>query len=332
MSERLRYGVVGCGHLGSFHAEKAAQLDDLELVGVYDILPERRAAVAERCGSPACNSIAELLERADALSIVVPTEEHYNEAKRALEAGKHLLLEKPIATTVAEAEQITSLAEKQGVVLQVGHIERFNPACAGLKLLPDKPRFIEGHRLSQFNPRGLDVAVIFDLMIHDIDLVLSLVQSEIAELHASAVAVISDKPDIANARLEFQNGSVANLTASRISVQKMRKLRLFARDNYISIDFLKRTGEHFRLAATGDHSTPQGYLNLAEYEPTKRRILVAQHSYPEVDMLTEEIKSFAAAVRGESPPAVSGGDATKALAIATEIDRVAREGLARVLH
>ncbi|MFH2055103.1 MAG: Gfo/Idh/MocA family oxidoreductase [bacterium] len=332
MNAPLRYGVLGCGHLGSFHAEKAAQIPELELVGVFDIVLERAAAVAEKVHCPVCDTVEEFLQLCDALSIVVPTEDHFVEAERALLAGKHLLLEKPIATSVAEGEQLTALAEQQGVVLQIGHIERFNPACAALQLLPDKPRFIEAHRLSQFNPRGLDVAVIFDLMIHDIDLVLSLVKSEIKELHASAVAVISDKPDIANARLEFANGSVANLTASRISVQKMRKLRLFARDNYVSIDFLKRTSEHFRLAASGDHSTPPGYLNLAEYEPTQRRILVAQQSYAEVDMLTEEIKAFVSAVRGERPPAVSGAEATRALAIAVEIDRVAREGLARVLH
>ncbi len=331
MTTQLRYGVVGCGHLGGFHAEKAAGLPELDLVGVFDILPERAAAVAERAQSPVFASVAELLEQCEALSIVVPTEHHFEEGMRALEAGKHILLEKPIASTVAQAEQLTQLAADRDLVLQIGHIERFNPACAALKLLPETPRFIEGHRLSQFNPRGLDVAVIFDLMIHDIDLVLSLVKSEVTALHAAAVAVISDKPDIANARLEFANGSVANLTASRISIKQMRKLRLFARDNYVSIDFLKRRGEHFRLAASGDDQPPPGYLSLAEYEPTRRRIMIAHQDYPQVDMLTEELKAFAGAVRRESPLLVSGAEATRALAVAVEIERVAHEGLARVL-
>lgn len=331
MAPGIKYGVIGCGHLGRFHAEKAAALTETELVGVFDIDHNKSESIAEACHRRSFASVEELLEQVDAVSIAVPTEVHYQEGMRALRAGKHLLLEKPIACSVAEAEELTETARSGSLKLQVGHIERFNPVCASLKLLPEAPRFIEGHRLSQFNPRGLDVAVIFDLMIHDIDLVLNLVNSDVAEVHASAVAVISDKPDIANARLQFANGTVANLTASRISVQKMRKLRLFARDNYLSIDFLKKRGEHFVLAQQGDGQTHAGYFNLSEYAPTGRKILVGAVDYPDQDALASEIRAFAIAVATNGPVAVDGEAATRALAVALQIETVAREGLDRIL-
>ncbi|MCK4857524.1 MAG: Gfo/Idh/MocA family oxidoreductase [candidate division Zixibacteria bacterium] len=331
MAVKLRYGVIGCGHLGRFHVQKAAALDNVELVGLFDIDGEKGRSAADANQTHAFAEVEELLAEVDAVSIVVPTETHHQEGMRALEAGKHVLLEKPIAVSVSEGEELTNLAARQDVKLQIGHIERFNPACAGLRLLPETPRFIEGHRLSQFNPRGLDVAVIFDLMIHDIDLILSLVDAEVTEVHASAVAVISDKPDIANARLRFANGTVANLTASRISVQKMRKLRLFARDNYVSIDFLQKKGEHFLLAETDATDIPDGYFSAAEYAPTGRRILFGALSYPDCDMLTEEIKSFVDAVQNDRPVVVSGREATAALKVALQIEKSAREGLDRVV-
>ncbi len=331
MAVPLKYGVIGCGHLGSYHIQKAVALPEIELVGVYDIDPERTKSMAATGNCKACSSVDELLDAVDAVSVVVPTEDHYQEGMRALRAAKHVLLEKPIAVTVAEGEELTETASRSGLKLQIGHIERFNPVCASLRLLPDIPRFIEGHRLSQFNPRGLDVAVIFDLMIHDIDLVLDLVKSEVKEVHASAVAVISDKPDIANARLEFVNGAVANLTASRISVNKMRKLRLFARDNYLSIDFLKKKGEHFLLAQEGDQTPKDGYFSLSQYEPTGRKILVGAVDYPDDDALSAEIRSFAASINSDRPVAVDGIAATKALAVAIQIESVAREGLDRIL-
>ncbi len=332
MSEKLKYGVVGCGHLGRFHAEKLVQLPRAELVAAFDIVPEKTQATAEKSGCYACRSIEELLERVDAVSIVVPTESHYAEGVRALEAGKHVLMEKPITRRHEEAARLVALANEKGLKLQVGHIERFNPAAEALRLLPEPPRFIEGHRLGQFSPRGLGVAVILELMIHDIDLILSLVQSEVSEVHASAVAVISEMPDIANARIEFANGTVANLTASRISVQKMRKLRLFARDNYLSIDLNKKSGEHFVLAQLNDEKSWEGYFSALQHEPTGRKIMFRQLSYADYDMLTKEIGSFVDSVLDDIPVAVSGAEATAALKLANQIEDIALENLNKIMR
>lgn len=329
MTEKLRYGVVGCGHLGRVHAEKLASVPNAFLAGVYDIVPEKTNATAEKNGCRACASIEELLSMVDAVSIVVPTEVHHQEAMRAFNAGKHCLVEKPIASTVADAEEVCTIAKKKNLKLQVGHIERFNPISEGFKLLPEQPRFIEGHRLSQFSARGLGVAVILELMIHDIDLILAHVKSPVREVRASAVAVISDMPDIANARIEFANGTVANLTASRISVQKMRKLRFFARDNYLSLDLLNKTGEHFLLAPLKETARP-GYLPALQHEATGRKIMFRQLSYPDFDMLTAEISSFVDCVINDEAVRISGEDATAALSLAKRIEQTAMENLNRI--
>ena len=328
--DTLRYGVVGCGHLGRFHAEKMSAIPNAALTGVFDIIPEKTRATAEKGKCRACESIDELLGLVDAVSIVVPTEVHHQEAIRALNAGKHCLVEKPIASTVADAEAICALAKKKHLKLQVGHIERFNPVSEGFTLLPEQPRFIEGHRLSQFSARGLAVAVILELMIHDIDLILAHVNSPVREVRASAVAVISNMPDIANARIEFENGTVANLTASRISVQKMRKLRFFARDNYLSLDLLNKTGEHFVLAQLNEMALRPGYLPALQHEATGRKIMFRQLSYPDYDMLTAEISSFVDCVLTNAPVRISGEDATAALALAKKIEATAMENLNRI--
>ncbi len=331
MANKLKYGVVGCGQLGRIHAQKVTQIEEATLAAAFDIIPDRTTAVAQSTGCKDCRSIEELLENVEAVSIVVPTESHYAEAKRALEAGKHVLVEKPIATTESEGRELTELAERKRLKFQVGHIERFNPAYEGLKLLPGPPRFIEGHRLSQFSPRGLAVPVILELMIHDLDLLLSVVKSEVKEVHSSAVAVVSDQPDIANARIEFANGTVANLTASRISVNKMRKLRLFAKDNYLSVDFLKKSGEHFVLAPLDDSKSYPGYFCALQHEPTGRKIMFRQLSYTDYDMLTAEISSFVQAIALDRPVAVNGYEATAALALAEKIETIAMENLSRIL-
>lgn len=330
MTEELRYGVVGCGHLGRFHAEKIAAIEGARLTAVFDIVPEKTTATAKQNSARDCRSIEELLDNVDAVSIVVPTESHYAEAKRALMAGKHVLVEKPIAVTEAEGHELTELAAGKKLKLQVGHIERFNPAFKGLSLLPGPARFIEGHRLTQFSPRGLAVAVISELMIHDLDLLLTIVKSQVREVHASAVAVVSEKPDIANARIEFANGTVANLTASRISVKKMRKLRLFAKDNYLSVDFLKMSGEHFVLAPLDDTKSYEGYFSALQHEPTGRKIMFRQLSYPSYDMLTEEIRSFVDAVTQDQAVRVDGREATAALALANRIEAIAMDKLNRM--
>jgi predicted dehydrogenase len=330
MSDKLRYGVVGCGHLGRFHAEKIAAIDNTTLTAVFDIVPEKTTAIAQQNNCQDCRSIEELLDCVDAVSIVVPTESHFSEAKRALNAGKHVLVEKPIAVTEAEGHELTDLATRKNLKLQVGHIERFNPAFEGLSLLPGPARFIEGHRLTQFSPRGLAVAVISELMIHDLDLLLSIVKSPVQNVHASAVAVISEKPDIANARIEFANGTVANLTASRISVKKMRKLRLFSKDNYLSVDFLKMSGEHFVLAPLNDTKAYDGYFSALQHEPTGRKIMFRQLSYPSYDMLTAEIRSFVDAITLNQAVRVDGVQATAALALANRIETIAMDNLNRI--
>jgi predicted dehydrogenase len=332
MTRRLKYGVIGCGHLGRFHAEKVASLEAAELVGVFDIIPEKTTSTADRFHCRPFQSVGELHAAVEAVSVVVPTLVHFEVADRALRAGKHVLLEKPIAATVEQAEALARLAEDHDLKLQIGHIERFNPARQALTLLPEAPRFIEGHRLSQFNPRGLDVAVISELMIHDIDLALSAVASPVKSIHASAVAVVSDCPDIANARLEFENGTVANLTASRISVNKMRKLRLFARDHYLSIDLLKKSGEHFLLTQPGHDSAPEGYFTAVDYSQTGRKILFRSLQYPDIDMLTSEISSFIDAVLNDREVAVTAEDATRALIVAKLIESIADENLNRALR
>ncbi len=330
MADKLRYGVVGCGHLGRFHAEKIAAIENVVLTAVFDIIPEKTTATAQKNGCRKCRDIEEFLDHVDAVSIVVPTESHFVETKRALDAGKHVLVEKPIATTEAEGRELTELAARKGLKLQVGHIERFNPAFEGLSLLPGPPRFIEGHRLTQFSSRGLAVPVISELMIHDLDLLLTVVKSPVQEVHGSAVAVVSDQPDIANARIEFANGTVANLTASRISVKQMRKLRLFAKDNYLSVDFLKMTGEHFVLAPLDDSKPYDGYFCALQHEPTGRRIMFRQLAYPTYDMLTAEISSFVEAIVFDRPVRVGGTEATAALALAKQIETIAMEHLNRI--
>jgi predicted dehydrogenase len=330
MTDQIRYGVVGCGNLGRIHAEKLASITAATLTGVFDVIPEKTIATATANHCRACTSIEELLDSVDAVSIVVPTESHHAEAMRALLAGKHVLVEKPIAITEAEGLELTDLAANRGLKLQVGHIERFNPACAGLGLLPEPPRFIEGHRLSQFSPRGLGVPVILELMIHDLDLILSVVKSPVREVHASAVAVISEQPDIANARIEFANGTVANLTASRISVQKMRKLRLFAKDNYLSIDLLKKSGEHFVLAPLDDTESYAGYFSALQHEPTGRKIMFRQLQYADYDMLTEEIRAFVDAIIHDGVIRVGGREATQALKLANQIEAIALENIRRM--
>jgi len=234
--DKVKVGVIGVGHLGRHHTRVYRQLPQAQLVGVHDIDSEKAQKVAKEFDTRYFENLDDLLERTDAVSLVVPTTIHYALACDILDQGKNLLIEKPITETVKQAEELVSLAGAKNVILQVGHIERFNPAFKAIENLKLEPKFIESHRLAQFNPRGTDVAVILDLMIHDLDLILSLVKSEVKRIDAAGVSVISDSEDIANARLTFENGCVANITASRISARPLRKMRLFQRNSYISLD------------------------------------------------------------------------------------------------
>jgi predicted dehydrogenase len=236
----LKAGVLGAGHLGKIHLKLLQQSNKYDLIGFYDPSTENALKVSEEFGYRSFNSIEELINEVDVVDIVTPTLSHFECAKQAIENGCHIFIEKPITKTVIEAEAIRTLASQKHVMGQVGHVERFNPAFTAVKNMITNPMFIECHRLAEFNPRGTDVPVVLDLMIHDIDIILSIIDSPVKNVHASGVTVISETPDIANARVEFENGCVANLTASRISMKNMRKSRFFQKDAYISIDFLEK--------------------------------------------------------------------------------------------
>jgi predicted dehydrogenase len=303
----LRAAVIGVGYLGRFHAQKYAALPGVELVGVVDVDLSAAERVAAEVGCPAFSDYRELLDMIDLASIVVPTHFHFSVAKDFLAAGRHVLVEKPITETVAEAEELIALARKQGVVLQVGHLERFNPAIVALNGELNKPMFIESHRLTPYRGRGTDVNVVLDLMIHDIDIILNMVKSELTSIHASGVPVLSGEVDIANARLEFASGCVANVTASRVSRDAMRKVRVFQPDAYFSIDYQKR-----RIAVC--RKDGEGMVL-----PGLPGITMLEKGFAESDALMDEIEAFVAAVKNGTPPVVGGEDGRRALEVALQI-------------
>ncbi len=317
---QLRIGIIGVGHLGVLHAKMLADLPDVRLAGVHDLNRARAEGVAAEYKIPAFADIQDLLKEVDAVTIATSTSAHFTAACRALEAGKHVFLEKPITQTPAEAEQLCRLAEQKGLTIQVGHIERFNPAILALEGYEIKPMFVESHRLAQFNPRGTDVAVVLDLMIHDIDIILSFVQAPVTHVDANGVAVVSDSVDIANARLQFENGCVANVTASRISQRKMRKMRLFQPSEYISIDFSEGVAEVFRLVGE-DEPEAKGTMMLGELGSGKykRKIVYEQPEVKEVNALRYELGLFAQAIATGKRPVVSGEDGKRALEVASII-------------
>ncbi|MGE5315747.1 MAG: Gfo/Idh/MocA family oxidoreductase [Acidobacteriota bacterium] len=328
MNTNINVGVVGVGHLGALHAKMYAQIPQAHFVGVYDVNQDRCREIAALYNVRAFESMDELLASVDALSIATVTTHHYETARRALEAGRHVLIEKPITATIAEARELNEIAKAKGLLIQVGHIERFNPAILSLEEYKLAPMFIESHRLSQFNPRGTDVAVVLDLMIHDIDIILSLVQSPVTKIEATGVSVVSETADIANARLVFANGCVANVTASRISQKKMRKMRMFQSNAYISIDFLQGQSEVFRLVDPAD-PTADATMMLGEIErgKKKRKITYEHLEQKEVNALESELQSFLNAIAAGTRPIVSGEDGQHALEVAQEIMK-----LIQVLH
>ncbi len=326
--EPLNIGVIGVGHLGSLHAKMLAELADVRLVGVYDTDAPKAALVAEEFKSVAHDDIDELISACSAVTIATPTTTHYEVAKKAIEQGKHLFIEKPITRSVQEAEELCRLAAARNVLIQVGHIERFNPAILALEKYEINPMFVESHRLAQFNPRGTDVAVVLDLMIHDIDIILSFVKSPVARVDANGVAVVSESADIANARIQFENGCVANVTASRISQRKMRKMRLFQKNGYISIDFSEGQSEVFRLIGDGEEPHAKGTLMLGELGSGKykRQIVYEQPEVKDVNALKHELELFAKAIRGNTTPIVSGEDGRRALEVANIImERISQQ-------
>jgi len=312
----LRVGVVGTGYLGKFHAEKYAAMDGVTLAGVVDTDESAARAVADRLGTTAYSDYKKLFGQVDAVSIVVPTPWHCPIALDLLENDIDIMVEKPITTTLEEADRMIELAEKKGRIVQVGHLERFNPAVHPLKNIVDRPLFIESHRLSVYKTRGTDVSVVLDLMIHDIDIILNFVRSEIKDIRAAGVSIISDSVDIANARLEFESGCVANITASRVSNRSERKIRIFQKSAYIAVDFANSGITLVKKSETDNDGS--GSIPGMEAETL---------SFEKWDALEQELKSFVDCVRHRKPPEVSGHEGRKALQTALAVmDRIHQTG------
>jgi predicted dehydrogenase len=316
----LKIGVLGAGHLGKIHL-KCLQLasETYELLGFFDPSPGAKE-VAAQLGIKAFASIEDLMDAVDVVDVVTPTPTHFDLAEKAIRKGKHIFIEKPLTQTVEQAERLMELSAEYKVMVQVGHVERFNPALLALEDIKLAPMFIEAHRLAAFNPRGTDVSVVLDLMIHDLDIVLSMVDSPVVKVSANGVAVVSDTPDIANARIEFANGCVANLTASRISLKQMRKVRLFQRDAYISLDFLEKNAQVVRLYEKDAPNLPVD-ANLLELQTTTgtKMIHVDMPAIEPVNAIKMELESFGESIRLGAKPKVSIEDGYQALKLAYEI-------------
>ena len=314
----LKVGVLGAGHLGKIHLRLLQESKKYELIGFYDPSEENAKKVALEFGYTSFSSIASLIEAVDVVDIVTPTLSHFDCAKQSIEKGRHIFIEKPITKTVLEAEAIKTLASQYHVQGQVGHVERFNPSFTAVKEMIDNPMFIESHRLAEFNPRGTDVPVVLDLMIHDIDIILSVINSKVKTVHASGVAVISDTPDIANARIEFENGCVANLTASRISMKNMRKTRFFQKDAYISVNFLSKESEVVKMKEVPKNPDEFAMI-LQNAEGVKKQIYFENPAIENNNAILDELESFADAIQTNSTPVVTLSQGAEALRVAQMI-------------
>ncbi|MGB3590568.1 MAG: Gfo/Idh/MocA family oxidoreductase [Nonlabens sp.] len=314
----LKAGVLGAGHLGRIHLKLLNQSDQFELIGFYDANGAHAAQVEQEYGYKYYSDIQELIDACDLIDVVTPTSYHHSSGVQVLEAGKHLFIEKPITVTVAEAEELITLSRKRNLKGQVGHVERFNPAFKAVSDRITNPMFIETHRLAEFNPRGTDVSVVLDLMIHDIDAILSVVDSKVKSVSASGVSVISNTPDIANARIEFENGCVANLTASRISLRKMRKARFFQRDAYISVDFLEKAVEVVRMKDAPEKPGDFDMI-LKNAEGVEKQIYFDNPTIADNNAILEELESFASAILNDTRPIVNLEDGKLALDVALQI-------------
>ncbi len=328
MSEKLKIGVIGTGHLGSIHTKLWQTHIETELIGIYDNDIAKAESVSKENNCKAFNSIEQALSECDAVTIATPTISHHDVAVQSIANNVHCLIEKPITDKYKEAEELISLAEKQKVLIQVGHVERFNPALAALKKYNLQPKFIEAHRLAQFRPRATDVSVIHDLMIHDIDIMLWLIGSKVVKIDANGVAILTNNPDIANARITFENGAVANLTASRISAKPMRKMRIFQKQAYISIDFGNQDVEVFRILGDDDpaakNAIPATMLGLLDEALHNKRIVYEKPEISQSNAIFDEQKAFIEAINKKAPVAVSAHEAAEALRIAELINKQVR--------
>ena len=312
----LKVGVFGVGHLGKFHLNNWKEIKKAELIGFYDPNDTIAEQVAAKYQLTRYTDPDQLIDACDLIDVVAPTPLHFQLCEKAIRKGKHVFVEKPLAASMEEARELEKLVRESNVKLQVGHVERFNPAYLALQNIQLTPMFIEVHRLAQFNPRGTEVSVILDLMIHDIDIILSLVKSEVKSISASGVAVLTDTPDIASVRVEFNNGCVANLTSSRISMKKMRKMRLFQKDAYIGIDFLNKKTEIIKLKTPNDLDV---FAFDIETPNGKKTIALSNPSVPEVNAIRLELEKFCDAILTNTPTLVSEVDGFRAMDIAHQI-------------
>ena len=319
MSTKLiKIGVFGAGHLGKIHLKLINESKMYDLIGFYDVNPDISKKIEKEFGYKYFNDSNLLIESSDAIAIITPTQFHYEIAMKCINENKHIFIEKPIARTVEEAEEIVKFSKEKKIIGQVGHVERYNPAYNLIKNKIGNPMFIESHRLSEFNPRGTDVSVVLDLMIHDIDIILSLVSSEVKNISSSGVSVISNSPDIANARIEFHNGAVANLTASRISLKNMRKLRFFQKETYISVDLYNKKVEVVKMIDP-PNKLDEFALTIENAEGKKKQILFETPKIVNYNAIQVELESFANSINNGKKAIVSLEDATKALKVAYSI-------------
>ena len=319
MSTKLiKIGVFGAGHLGKIHLKLLNESKMFNLIGFYDVNPEYSKKIEKEFGYKYFNNSNLLIDSSDAIAIITPTKFHYEIAMRCIEKNKHIFIEKPIAHNVAEAEELVKFSKEKKIIGQVGHVERFNPAYNSVKKMIGNPMFIESHRLSEFNPRGTDVSVVLDLMIHDIDIILSLISSEVKNISSSGVSVISDSPDIANARIEFHNGAVANLTASRISLKNMRKLRFFQKETYISVDLYNKKVEVVKMT-DASNELDEFALTLENAEGKKKQIFFKTPKIINYNAIQIELENFANSINNNKKSIVSLEDATKALKVAYSV-------------
>ena len=312
----LKVGVFGVGHLGKFHLNNWKEMEGVKIVGFFDPNNDNAKQVIEQYGLKRYMDEDKLMEACDIIDVITPTDHHYGVCMQAIRKGKHVFVEKPLANTIQEGRDIVNIVREANVKVQVGHVERFNPAFLALKDMNLNPMFIEVHRLAQFNPRGTEVSVILDLMIHDIDIILSLVKSDVKHISASGVAVMTDTPDIANVRIEFNNGCVANLTSSRISMKKMRKMRLFQPNSYIGIDFLEKKTEIIKLKQPEDTNV---FSFDIETQNGKKTIAIANPIISQQNAIKLELQSFVDSIENNTPTVVSELDGFLAMEVAHQI-------------
>lgn len=321
--DKIKIGVIGVGHLGKIHLHLLKEAPQFELTGFFDTDDETCRAIKQEHNIHCFSGPDELIEANNAIDIVTPTTSHFLYAQKAVKAGKHIFIEKPVTETPDQARELKKLVKENGVKAQVGHVERYNPAMMKAIDYTPNPKFIEGHRLAEFNPRGAEVSVVMDLMIHDIDLACNLINAPVQKVSASGVAVVSDTPDISNARITFENGAVANLTASRISVKKMRKLRIFQKNAYMSIDLLSRKLDVFFLNEANQNSNPSMVIDTGNEKG--KEINFDQPTIEENNAIKTELEDFAIAIQNNAPTRVDMDQAHQSLTVATEIQEQIEE-------